>query len=296
MEKKSISFGQRLAEKPFHVEALDTLFYFEFNDKFRDKPESHPTWEIVYVDRGQCTVTADDHSFTLSQGELYFHKPFEQHMLSISKNDYPNIFIISFHCTSPKMRFFEQKKLRPTPNARQHISTIIREATLAFGSENRRLRIEGTALKSRERLWGAEQSIMLRLELLLIELVRENSPTYSEKGRFLKEEIAEDTLCCAVIEYLQQHLYEKLSIGALCSKLCFSRSHVCGHFSKVCGMPITRYFNLMKMEEAKHLIRTTSLSFFEISERLMLSNSHYFSTLFKDVVGMTPSQYKKSCK
>ena len=51
--------------------------------------------------------------------------------------------------------------------------------TLAFGSENRRLRIEGTALKSRERLWGAEQSIMLRLELLLIELVRENSPTLS---------------------------------------------------------------------------------------------------------------------
>ena len=49
-------------------------------------------------------------------------------------------------------------------------------------------------------------------------------------------------------------------------------------------------------EEAKRLIRETKLSFFEISERLMLSNSHYFSTLFKTYVGMTPSQYKKSCK
>lgn len=296
MEQKSISFGQQMAEKPIHVETLDTLFYFEFNDKFRDKPESHPTWEIVYADRGQCTVTADDRSFTLSQGELYFHKPFERHMLSIPKNDYPNIFIISFYCTSPAMRFFEQKKLRPSPTVKQYISAIIQEATLAFGTENRRLLIQGTALKKRERLWAAEQSILLRLELLLIELVRENSPTYSEKRKFLKEEIAKDPLCTAVIDYLQEHIFEKLHIDALCKHLSFSRSHVCGHFSKVCGMPVTRYFNIMKIEEAKHLIRTTSLSFFEISERLMLANSHYFSTLFKDVVGMTPSQYKKSCK
>ena len=296
MSEKSISFGQKIAQKPIHVESLDTLFYFEFNDRFQDKPEAHPTWEIVYADRGQCTVTADDRTFLLEQGELYFHKPFEQHMLSIPKNDYPNIIIISFYCASPAMRFFERKKLQASLSAKQYISSIIHEASLAFDNQNRRLQIQGTALKTKERLFAAEQSILLRLELLLIELIRENSPTYSEKRKFLSKEIAEDALCVAVIDYLQEHLLEKLSIGALCTKLCVSRSRISSHFSKVCGMSITRYFNIMKIEEAKHLIRTESLSFFEISERLMLSNSHYFSTLFKDVVGMTPSQYKKSCK
>ena len=49
-------------------------------------------------------------------------------------------------------------------------------------------------------------------------------------------------------------------------------------------------------EQAKRLIRETKYSFFEISEMLMLSNSHYFSTLFKTYVGMTPTEYKQSCK
>lgn len=291
-----ISFGKNLSEKPIHVEAVDTLFYFEFNDRFRDKPESHATWEIVYADRGECTVTADDQSFLLKQGELYFHMPHERHMLSISKNDTPNIIIISFHCSSPAMRFFEKRHLNASLPARQYISAMIHEASLAFDNKNRLLQIQGTALKTREGLFAAEQSILLRLELLLIELIRENLPTYGEKRQFLSKEIAEDELCIAVIDYLQEHLYEKLDIHALCAHLCFSRSRVTGHFSRVSGTSITRYFNMMKIEEAKHLIRATSLSFFEISERLMLANSHYFSTLFKDVVGMTPSQYKKSCK
>ncbi len=296
MSEKSISFGRRMAEMPIHIEALDTLFYFEFSDKFKDYMQSFPAWEMIYADHGHCRIFSDDKTFMLEQGELYFHKPYEEHMLEVLPGEYPNILVCSFRSSSPALSHLIDRKIRVSAPIKGHIAAIIDEATRTFDLSNRRLVIQGILFRNENRLFGGEQSIFLRLTLMLIEILREHVFNDTLRDRFLTKEAAADSLCCKIIDYLQQHLYEKLYIPELCAHFSFSRSRVCGHFSKVCGMPITRYFNLMKMEEAKHLIRTTSLSFFEISERLMLANSHYFSTLFKDVVGMTPSQYKKSCK
>ena len=68
------------------------------------------------------------------------------------------------------------------------------------------------------------------------------------------------------------------------------KSYIC-NLLKQRGIPV---YNCD--EEAKRLIRETNSNFFEISDMLMFSNSHYFSTTFKKYTGMTPSQYKNSCK
>ena len=296
MEQNTINMGRRLIDKPIHLEALDTLLYFEFNDSFQDRPESHPAWEMIYADRGSCTVVADEQSFTLEQGELYFHQPFERHLLQIPKGEFPNIFICSFHCSSPAMQHLARTKLRVSLSVKQQISAIISEATQTFELSDRNLVIQGILFKGEDKLWAGEQSIFLRMELMLIDLLREHAFQSERKSRFLTKELASDPLCCRVIEFLEEHIYEKPDMDELCRRLSFSRSYISKRFSRICGIPLSRYFNQMKIEEAKRLIRETRLSFFEISERLMLSNSHYFSTLFQQFVGMTPTQYKQSCK
>ena len=60
-------------------------------------------------------------------------------------------------------------------------------------------------------------------------------------------------------------------------------------------MTIVDYFHMLKIHEAKRLIRSSRKNFFEISEQLMFTNPHYFSTVFKKCTGMTPTQYKRSC-
>ena len=290
-----IRIGHNTSEKLIHVEAIDTLFYFEFNDHFKDKLEEHPAWEMVYADKGQCNIVADDREFTLEQGELYFHKPFEKHMLGINKNDYPNIIVMSFQCSSPAMRFFENRKLAASLQVKQRIATMIHEASITF-DRSPGLQISGSSRGKRNKLWAGEQTILLRLELMLIELVRENALMEDQQNPFISKELADDPLCTAIIEFMEENICEKLDMQALCERVNFSASYVSRYFKRVCGHPINHYFNMMKIEEAKRLIRQTHLSFFEISERLMITNSHYFSTLFKNYVGMTPTQYKKSCK
>jgi AraC-like DNA-binding protein len=76
----------------------------------------------------------------------------------------------------------------------------------------------------------------------------------------------------------------------------FSKSYIYKRFIAACGYSVVDYFIIMKITEAKRLIRETKMNFFEISEKLGFSSSHYFSTVFRQSVGMTPTQYKKSCK
>lgn len=287
-----INVTGRVIEKSVHVESIKTMFYFEFDDKFEDRFEEHIQWEMVYVDRGECAVLSDDDRFELSQGEMFFHKPFEKHKIEFKKNSFPNIFIISFESSSPALHALEKRKIDVSMGIKQHITAIIHEASLTYSS----LHITGSTLRAENKLWAGEQSIILRLELMLIDLIRQNERIPTKKKLFISKKTIDDEFCIRVIEYMEQRVYDKFSLDEMSASLSYSKSYISKHFMNVCGFSIIEYFNMMKIEEAKMLIRGTNKSFFEISEMLMLSNSHYFSTLFKKYVGMTPTQYKKSCR
>ena len=295
MQEKTLMMGKHTLTQEITLTAINTLFYFEFNDKFKDRIETHPAWEMIYADRGRCTVVANDKTFTLEQGEMYFHKPYEAHMLQIPEGEFPNILVCSFLCDSPALSHLKERKVRASTTVKGHIAAIIREATQTFDLSDRRLVIQGILFKSKNRLFGGEQSILLRLTLMLIELLRECAFHPAQESRFLPREQT-DPLCGRIIDFLEKNLFATLDMETLSRHVGFSRCYISKHFSRVCGTPLVRYFNKMKMEEAKRLIRETKYSFFEISEMLMLSNSHYFSTLFKTYVGMTPTEYKQSCK
>ena len=94
----------RKIQKVVNVNTISNIHYFEFNDDFVDVSESHDPWELVYIDRGECNVIADGDSVLLRQGDIYFHKPHENHMLKTIKNVSPNVFIIVFTFTFYSLR------------------------------------------------------------------------------------------------------------------------------------------------------------------------------------------------
>lgn len=283
-------------QKSLSVDSITSIHYFEFDDEFVDTIESHEPWELVYVDRGECTVIADDKTVSLKQGEMYFHKPHELHMLKTIKGIAPNVFIIVFSSLSDSMRFFEDRKLEASMSTKQHIAAIIHEASTTFELPFNNPRMQELKLKSDNSLWAGPQTILLRLELMLIEIVRSSGYYSSERKMFFPKDIVEDEFTIQIIAFMEERLYSKLSMDELSRRFSFGKTYISKHFMKSCGYSIIDYFNMMKINEAKRLIRETKYNFFEISEMLMFSNSHYFSTLFKKYTDMTPSQYKKSCK
>jgi AraC-like DNA-binding protein len=216
-------------------------------------------------------------------------------MLQLIKGIAPNIFIISFTSDSLAMQYFEHRKLTASMATKQHIVAIIHEATNTFDLPFNTPDMHGLKLREKDSLWGGPQSVLLRLELMLIELVRENSYFESQPKMFFTKDIIEDDFALKIISFMEKRIYGKFSMAELSREMSFGKTYISRYFSSVSGYSIISYFTMMKINEAKRLIREDKYNFFEISEMLMFTNSHYFSSVFKKYTGMTPSQYKKSC-
>lgn len=58
-------------------------------------------------------------------------------------------------------------------------------------------------------------------------------------------------------------------------------------------MPFQDYLIQERLKKAKLLLLTTDLKVYEIAEQVGFEDINYFSQRFKQLVGMTPRQYKK---
>ena len=283
-------------QRSIEVTTISSIHYFEFDDSFLDSEEAHEPWEVVYIDRGDCNVMSDGELIHLKQGEMYFHKPYERHMLKVDKGSTPNIFIITFKSTSDAMRYFEKRKIVASMTTKQHIAAIIHEASNTFDLPFNNPKMKRLKLKPEDGLWAGQQTIVLRLELMLIEIVRENQYYITNRKMFFPKDIIEDEFVLKIIGFMEDRLYGRFTMEELSREMNFGKTYISRAFVKACGYSIIDYFAKMKINEAKRLIRESKYNFFEISEMLMFSNSHYFSSVFKKHTGMTPTQYKRSCR
>lgn len=88
----------------------------------------------------------------------------------------------------------------------------------------------------------------------------------------------------------------ELDINFISAALGMSRSSFYNKLKSVTDVSGSEYINRIRLENAMNLIKSTDLSFIEISERSGFASSKYFSTIFKQYIGMTPTQFRSKEK
>ncbi len=285
-------------QKAVSVDSLDFIRYFELSDNFDDMPEEHEAWEMIYMDRGDCNLIANDKVILLRQGEIYFHPPKEKHMLKVIHGISPNIFILCFRSKSIAMHYLKQKVIPASLSIKQHIAAIIHEANSTFDLPFNDPKMSELKFRNDNHLWAGDQSIAIRMELMFLELIRKNIATLNKETPNVAsyQEVVTDEVCQRIIEYMQSRLFVKTTLSDICKAISASKAFVSTHFAEKMDCSVMYYFNKMKIDCAKQFIRENKYNFTQISEKLLFSNVHYFSTVFKKYTNMTPSQYKNSCK
>ena len=90
-------------KKEINIESIVTIHYFEYMKNFVFQGESHDFWELLYVDKGEVSVRAENEWLTLHAGDIIFHRPNEFHAFESIGEKAPNLVAISFYCFSPAM-------------------------------------------------------------------------------------------------------------------------------------------------------------------------------------------------
>jgi two-component system response regulator YesN len=97
-----------------------------------------------------------------------------------------------------------------------------------------------------------------------------------------------------VIEYIENNFGDKdLSFRAMCDIMHLSPSYFSLIFKKEMGETFIEYLTRVRMEKAKELLKNSSLRTYEIADRVGYSDPHYFSSIFKKVTNMSPTEYKE---
>lgn len=276
-------------DKALTIDGIYTIHYYEYTKDFAYSGEFHDFWEIVYADKKGVVITAGATEMTLEAGQLYIHKPNEFHKIRCDGMRAANSVILSFDCDSPELMAISGNVITCSAEERRLMGCIIREAMEAFStplgmSYIRVLEKSGTGD------FGCEQMIQLYMEQLLIQLIRSNQP----KGALQSSE--SDPLLLLICNYLEKNVEKPLRFQDIQKKFNLSASVIKRLFHSHMNCGIMEHFLRLKIDAAKQLIRENELNFSEIAAILNFNSPQYFTTAFRRISGMTPTEYANSVK
>jgi AraC family transcriptional regulator len=96
-----------------------------------------------------------------------------------------------------------------------------------------------------------------------------------------------------VLDYMQAHLGEELSLCQLAAVVQLSPHHFAARFKQSTGLAPYQYLLRQRIATAQQWLAETRLSLAEIAYRLGFSSQAHFTTMFRQHVGTTPGAYRQ---
>lgn len=96
-----------------------------------------------------------------------------------------------------------------------------------------------------------------------------------------------------VIRYIGEHLSEDLSVGVLADLAGLSESHFTRKFRQAMSSSPKEYLIRRRMNEAKHLLKTTDFPVKEIAARVGYRSESHFTNTFTAQNGLSPKRFRE---
>ena len=288
-----VNFEPIIINKEIVISSFNTIDYYNLNKDFYQLPDSHPYWEMVYVDRGDVISNYDGVGHTLFEGQVVFHPPFSSHSHISNKLVSNSILVVSFTSESDVLNDLQRKIFSVTNASRRFLSLFLEECQKSLGDiTNSSGGIPKPFSDTCDNI-GASHLLECYFLAFLYSVIRSESYETIEKSDASRS-IISASFAELLKSYLYDNVYRALTLEDLCKKFNLSQSNLCKKWKEYSDMGVIEYFLSLKIEEAKRLIRQNENNITQIAEMLGYSTIHHFSHSFKKITGMSPSEYKKT--
>ena len=249
----------------------------------------HDELEAVVVADGACVFTVGSEKHTLQKGEGIFINAGILHGVSEIGNCH--LHSICFH---PRLvggsldSVFWQDYLQPL------LTDISLECIPLFPSTD----WQQTCMDSIEETWqacvaekpGYEFQVRSCLSRL-IWLAGSHRPLVktapSEKSLRDGERIK------TMLQYIQEHFSEEINTSQIAASALISGSECLRCFRNTIGITPIQYVKQYRIRRAAHLLSSTSEKIIDIGTQCGFQEMSYFAKAFKEMMGYTPSEYRK---
>ena len=264
---------------------MENLINFEIHPSFKDsKPyffynigehipyrNWHENVEFMYCTEGSGILHYDSLEYEIKKGDIAVINSFAIHYTETSDG-------LVFRDLIPFSEFFTQNGL---DLPKMHFAPIVKDL-----SANEKFR---AIVKNSEALTPLAEAKMLHSILDFLIYMAEH---HLEEATVSAKKI--DISIRQALSHINSEFDKKLTADSISKKAGFSKYHFLREFKKATGQTFSDYLTKIRVENAKKLLLTTSLSVKEICYQSGFESDAYFSKVFKLSENETPSSFRKN--
>ena len=237
------------------------------------------------------SVLLDGERYQLAEGQLIIYPPNAHHCGSGEAYD-AHVGIVSFESSSSVLFENHSEVITISRHAKELLSDIITEGVDIFVPTSLNSGLKGLVPKNGVTV-SRLQMLKKKLELFLTEVCvddieKKSRISGTNQSNYQKSQFEK------IDEFLKSNLDKNLSLGDIATEFSVSESKLKNIFKGHCYTSPIAYFNSLKILKAKELIKESTLNFLQIAQSLGFDYENYFSRVFKEKTGLTPSEYAKS--
>lgn len=116
---------------------------------------------------------------------------------------------------------------------------------------------------------------------------------YVEKTSVNEKVMKQTESLTNLMQYIEANLDKNLTLKSLSEFLHFHPNYFVTHFKKNFGLPPMDYLKKLRIEKAMTLLQTTTQTVSEIAASVGYKDNNYFSRVFKQLTGFSPSEYRE---
>ncbi|QHW32817.1 AraC family transcriptional regulator [Paenibacillus rhizovicinus] len=247
----------------------------------------HDEIEFLLIHRGEMFAYYGDEQLILRKGDVALFGSAEPHMTIQTKDSPLSYLVLQLNLR----KYWDQS----TMNNMMHFAETIRPLSALnyiFG-ENREARAGIAALirdiykEMNDRQIGYELAVSSRIKSMLLLLLRSDS----RKMLHYHDHLLYERLRPA-INYIEEHVDEKLSVEAVSELLNMSPTHFMKTFKKALGMTFTEFVVFKRIKRAEQLLLTSDISIADAAVAVGMSNLGHFYQLFNRLNDCSPKQFR----
>lgn len=283
----SIAKANNLGEKiPFDGTDHFAIHYMKRFDHY-DMPEyhSHDYFELYYLLSGERRYYIKDKTYLVSKGDLVFINPYDAHKTKATFNPAHERIVI----------YLRKELLKPD-------HTLLQDEHSPFQAKDPvvRLPVRGqlfveellskTMTEFLKRNYAFEINIRALLLELLIYILRSNQ-SQNEEPQIIKNpthhKISE------IVQYINENYANPITLNLLSERFYISQYYLSRVFKETTGLSFTKYLTMVRIKEARKLLRETDRKVSDIIEDVGYHDITHFGKIFKKMTHYSPLQYRR---
>ena len=248
----------------------------------------HSAAELLYVKEGSYTVTVDNSSSEIGEGDLILFCSGAIHYVVTGENPHNSYYVIKI----PPSLFIDFARSDTGTEYAMRFALNRKENKYLW----RKAELENSEIKSvlhalineyEQNRYASEIAIKLKVMELLLSILRDDASGEMTANDQITR------LIYSVMKYVQERYYEDINEKELAQKYSISYSYFSRSFKRVTGMSFKDYLNRTRISKAEQMLSLADCSVSEAAIACGYNSISYFISIYRKIMGQTPHKAVK---